>query len=327
MMLIVALLTAWTVSGAGLLHSQASSDRLAVALCVWEKSQLGEALALAESIRSFGGSLSRAPILAYLLEGIGNPGATFVERSKTLGVELKTFSAPREASAFPFAAKIYAAARAEAELEATTDILAWLDPDTVIWRKPRAFLLEKGKSLGYRPVMHQLIGSSFDRPADAFWTRLYQTLGVEEKALFSMTTPVDRMTIRPYFNAGLLIVRPGRKLLRAWPEAFQKTASDKELLEMCRQDQRKMIFLHQAALAGALLAILPKEEMVELPETYNYPLNLHDAIPAERRLAGLDGLITLRYDEGARVAGFIKKSGLTGKMVDWLLARFPATGE
>jgi 2-oxo-4-hydroxy-4-carboxy--5-ureidoimidazoline (OHCU) decarboxylase len=57
------------------------------------------------------------------------------------------------------------------------------------------------------------------------------------------------MTIRPYFNAGLLIVRPELRLLRAWPGAFQKAAADKELTNMCRQDQRKMVFLHQAALA------------------------------------------------------------------------------
>lgn len=298
---------------------------LAFAFCVWEESQLREALALAESIRSFGGGLSRAAVLAYILKDRVKAGAAFVDDLNKLDVEVRSFSAPPEALAFPFAAKIFAAARAEAELDGKTDFLAWLDPDTVIWQEPRAFLLEKGKSLGYRPVMHQLIGSSFDRPADAFWRRLFQMLGVGDKALFSMTTPVDRMAIRPYFNAGLLIVRPEKGLLRAWAPAFQKAAADEELLDMCRQDELKLIFLHQAALAGALLAALPKTEMTELPETYNYPLNLHDRIPAERRPSSLDGLITLRYDDSARVTGLIRKSGISGKLAEWLLAHFPAS--
>jgi hypothetical protein len=137
-----------------------------------------------------------------------------------------------------------------------------------------------------------------------------------------MTTPVDRKTIRPYFNAGLLVVRPKAAVLRAWKKAFLKAAADSDLLETCRADKRKLVFLHQAALAGAVLITLPRAAMVELPEDYNYPLNLHEAIPAERRRADLDGLVTLRYDEGARVPELIHASGLRGKLVDWLLSRF-----
>jgi len=65
--------------------------------------------------------------------------------------------------------------------------------------------------------------------------------------------------------------------------------------------------------------------MTELPEAYNYPLNLQAQIPAERRLTTLDGLTTLRYDEGETVAGLLEKSGLSGTKVDWLLAHFPAS--
>ena len=85
-----------------------------------------------------------------------------------------------------------------------------------------------------------------------------------------------------------------------------------------------MIFLHQAALAGAILGSLGKEATVELPDVYNYSLNLHDQVPSGRRPATLEGFITLRYDESGRVAGFIEKSGLNDNLAKWLLSRFPA---
>jgi len=301
-----------------------SRPRLTYAFCVWQKTQVVEALALAESIRSFAGNLSRAPIRLYLLENEGTGDPSLAKKCEALDVALFPFKAPAENLAFPFAAKIIAAAQAEEELAGKTDILVWMDPDTVIWREPNAFLLDKNMALGYRPVMHQLIGSSFDQPPDEFWARLYRVLDVKPESLFSMVTPVDRKTIRSYFNAGLLVLRPERGVLRKWREAFKAVAADPVLLDLCRQDQRKFVFLHQAALAGAVLTSLGREAMIELPEAYNYPLNLHAQIPADRRLTTLDGLATLRYDEGEKVAGLLEQSGLSGTRVDWLRAHFPA---
>ena len=298
---------------------------LTFAVCAWYKAQLVEALALAESIRSFGGGLSRAPIRLYLLENKVTSDPSLARKCGELGVALFSFQAPPENLAYPFAAKIIAAARAEEELAGKTDILVWMDPDTVVWREPSDFLLDKKFVLGYRPVMHQLIGSSFDQPLDDFWSRLYHMLGVNPESLFPMVTPVDRITIRPYINAGLLVLRPERGVLRKWLEAFNIISADPVLQDMCRQDQRKLVFLHQAALAGAVLVSVGREAMTELPEAYNYPLNLQAQIPAERRLTTLDGLTTLRYDEGETVAGLLEKSGLSGTKVDWLLAHFPAS--
>jgi hypothetical protein len=36
----------------------------------------------------------------------------------------------------------------------------------------------------------------------------------------------------------------------------------------------------------------------------------------------LDGLVTLRYDEGAQVPDLIGTFGLKGKLADWLLSHF-----
>jgi hypothetical protein len=297
---------------------------LTYAVCAWHDAQVPEALALAESIRSFAGNLSRAPIRLYLLENSVTSDPSLARKCEELGVALFSFRTRPEDLTYPFAAKIIAAARAEEELAGKTDILVWMDPDTVVWREPHDFLLDKQIALGYRPVSHKLLGSSIDQPPDDFWSRLYSLLGVKPESFFPMITPVDRKTIRPYFNAGLLVLRPERGVLRKWLDAFNLVSADPVLQGMCRQDQRKRIFLHQAALAGAVLTSLGREAMTELSEAYNYPLNLHAQVPADRRLTTLDGLTTLRYDESEKVAALLEQSGLSGERVQWLLSHFPA---
>ena len=81
-------------------------------------------------------------------------------------------------------------------------------------------MLPPEKGLGCRPVDHILIGSPADQPVDAFWRDVYRVTGVSEKQLFTMTTSADQKRIRPYVNAGFLVVRPELGLLRQWRAQF-----------------------------------------------------------------------------------------------------------
>ena len=166
----------------------------------------------------------------------------------------------------------------------------------MVLEEPRDFLLRDGVSLAYRPVMHRLIGSPYDEPLDAFWGRVYRALAVPDSAVFPMVTPGDRQTIRPYFNAGLLIVRPERGLLRAWAEAFRRLYEDAVLVQMGNDDSRKRVFLHQAALTGAILSKLTAQDLLDLPDRYNYPIFFHERYEAARTFDSIEGIATLRHD-------------------------------
>jgi hypothetical protein len=165
-------------------------------------------LILAESIRTFGGRFKDAPVWVYIPETRDFDTAPFADQMSQLKVEVKTSAAPADSRDFYYSDKVFAAAAAAAEAHGRAAILVWMDEDTVVLTEPTVFALPEGVSLGYRPVMHQLIGSLYSLPPDEFWTRVYDMLRVPPEAVFPMTTIGDEKTIRAYFNAGLLVVRP-----------------------------------------------------------------------------------------------------------------------
>jgi hypothetical protein len=178
--------------------------------------------------------------------------------------------------------------------------------------------------------MHQNIGSLYSEPPDEFWSRVYKNLSIPESALFPMVTPADQKTLRPYFNAGLMIVRPERGVLRRWPQNFKKLYEDPVFAEMCKKDVYKRIFLHQAALVGAILNTLKKEEMFEFSPEYNYPLFFHEKFEATRKFGDITDAITTRYDIYFRdpSPGWSERLKGPEEIIAWLKKKFPEkTGE
>jgi len=251
---------------------------------------------LAESIREFGGGLKGAPIWIYAPEILLKTEKALVKDLIAVGAVVKASDAPDESGAFSFAGKVFAAAKAEAAAAGKASILVWMDEDTVVLNEPGEFMLAGGKSLGYRPVMHQNIGSLYSEKPDEFWARVYRDLSVPETAIFPMKTVVDRKTLRPYFNAGLLVVKPERGILRKWAGCFTVLYRDAVLVDMCRRDERRRVFLHQAALSGAILSLLERDEMAQLSDRYNYPVFFKAMYGAEKEFDAIDGVVTLRYD-------------------------------
>ena len=262
--------------------------------------QLHNTRILVESIRTFGGQFADAPVWIYAPSSVLKTQEKLVKSFSPLGADVRPSDAPRESREFSYAGKVFAAARAEAAAKGAFSILVWMDEDTVVLAEPRELLLVQGKTLGYRPVTHQNIGSLYSEKPDAFWRRVYEKLSIPESAVFPMKTVADGKTLRPYFNAGLLAVRPERGLLNKWAEAFSSMYSDPVLAEICRKDERARTFLHQAALSGAIMKHLGRDEMALLPDGYNYPVFFKETYGADKAFNTLDGVVTLRYDVAFR---------------------------
>ncbi len=254
------------------------------------------ALLLAESVRAFAGSLSRSPIWCYTPEIEEPLSQAFMDKLHTLDVALMPFEIDREVVRFPFTGEATAASQAESRALGSADILVWLNPNSVVLQEPRDFLLEDAKTLGYRPVHHTLVGSRFEEPLDPFWELIYGYCGVPEGRVFPMKTHVDDTVLRPYFNAGFIVVRPERCLLRAWHDAYLRVYREPPLQELYRQDGRYRIFVHQAVLSGVIMATLEKDEIQELPPVYNYPVHLHSEDVTDHRPSSLEELVTIRHE-------------------------------
>ncbi|MFX0114160.1 MAG: hypothetical protein ACFFB3_06405, partial [Candidatus Hodarchaeota archaeon] len=154
----------------------------------------------------------------------------------------------------------------------------------------------EGKNLGYRPVHHTLVGSIYSEPIDSFWELVYRKCDVSENKLFPMRTHVDHNTLRPYFNAGFLIVKPEKGLLQTWWNKFRELYCDPGFEEHYRKNELYLVFIHQAVLAGVILSVMDQQELQELPFSYNYPLHLYAESPEEYRPQNINDLITARYE-------------------------------
>jgi hypothetical protein len=273
-------------------------------------------LLLAESIRTFGGDLADKPIWVLVpaeLEPLSEP---IQEKLSDLRAQITTFEADPEIFKFPFAAKIEAAAQIEAQTQGQTERLVFMDRDTLVLQEPDEFLLADDQALGYRPVHHKLIGPAWDEPLDDFWQLVYDVCEVPDENIFPMTTHVGE-PIRPYFNAGMFIIRPERGLLAQWREVFLKWYRQPSFRAYYEEDQLYAIFIHQAIFSGVLMHNLQPAEMRKLSPKVNYPLHLHYDIPADQRPATINELVTVRYESIFDEPGW-RQLPITEPLKSWL---------
>jgi hypothetical protein len=80
-----------------------------------DANSLRNVLLMAESIRTFGGKHKNAPIRAYVPEDLAKQKAETVAKLGSLGIDVRFSQVPEDAGWFYFAAKVFAAAKAEVE--------------------------------------------------------------------------------------------------------------------------------------------------------------------------------------------------------------------
>lgn len=283
----------------------------------WE----AQALSLTDSIRTFGGRLSSNPIWVLVPHTEDALSAATREKLRSLSARLIPFQIENETLRFPFAVKAWAAAVAEVLARGQTEMLVWMDRHALVLDEPQELLLSPGKSLGYRPVDHTLIGSSYDEPLDPFWTLVYEKCGVMEDRVFPMVGSVDENRIRPYFNAGMLAVRPEKGLLQQWRETFERWYREPAFEAFYQQDDLYAIFVHQAVLSGTLLVSLEREAMHEFSYRLNYPLHMHDDYPRHLRPTSLNELISCRYESFFRRPDWRQAILVQEPLLGWLDAQ------
>ncbi len=285
-----------------------------------------QALLWAKSIHSFGGRFANSPIWLLVPNHKERlPASLRVELGKS-GVQLVSFEASEAELDFPFAGKTLAAGIAESLAEDHTSFLAWMDRDSLVLQEPTPLLLADGKVLGYRPVDHTLIGSLISESPSAFWSLIYNYCEVDEERITPMITSVDEETIRPYFNAGMLVVRPQQQLLRSWSKNFRDFYTLPAFNSFYDESFLCRLFMHQAVLAGTILAHTAEQDRQELPYLVNYPLHMHTDYPPPRRAARLNDLITCRYDTLADEAQWDQVITIEEPLQSWLNERRPASG-
>jgi hypothetical protein len=302
---------------------RAEREPIAFASIAEEQAELPSIRILVESLREFGGRYREAQFRVYMPQPLLAAEAAG-ESWKKLGVELRPFAVPAEAAWYPLASWPFAAAKAEEEAESKAEILAWLGPDTVMLDEPGEMILPVGAALGYRPVFHRNINPLFSEPLNEFWQRAYAVMNVKEGDFFAMVTPADSEAIRPYFQAGCLVVRPTEGLLRRWPVYFKKLYADPAVRAMCEKNASWRTFAFQVALTGAFLNHLSREKMLLFSEHINYPVFFREMFGGKCDFHDLAGAVTVRYEHFFREPPTDWSKRLSGpaNRIAWLKARF-----
>jgi hypothetical protein len=274
-------------------------------------------LLLSESIRAFGGALSQNPIWFFMPDYGKQLTETSKKQLRKLDVQVTLVEIEKEKLAFFFVGELVSLAEIEKMCIGNTHTLAWLDANTILLHEPKELLLSDGKSFGYRPVHHLLIGPRFDQALDPFWAQIYHYCQVPPERVFPMRPVVEDTQMRPYFNAGILLVRSERGLFRKWCDVFLNLYQHPVFRNFYEQDQRYGIFMHQAVLAGVVLSHLELEEMLELPETYNYPIHLYEQ-DTTGRPALIDEMITFRHEDFYEDDDWQQKIPASNSLKQWL---------
>jgi hypothetical protein len=258
------------------------------------RSEGGERLArvVIDSLRAFGGPLRNCTVWAFLLE----PDRVSHALSGLEGVQSFPLTVEVGCPPYPFAAKVYACARAEAMAGPDVRSLVWLSLDCLIVNPPVLFDLGPGYDVAFRPVHHRNIGSLAHEPLDDFWQGVYRALEVGEVP-YTVESFADGQTLRPYFNTHCFAFNPAAGLGRAWWAHFKAMVTDEAFQAGPCRDELYQIFLHQAILSTLVAKRLAWERVRLLPPDYNYPLNLLAEMPPDRRAPTLNSLVNAVYEE------------------------------
>jgi hypothetical protein len=270
---------------------------------------------LIDSLRAFGGALSRCPVWLFEADPVAAPCAGLAGE----GVRIIPLQVPDAVRHYYFSSKVAACAHAEAQAGPHVRSLVWLSADCLIVQPPLLFDLAPSLDATVRPVHIRNVGLDATAPLDDFWSGVYGVVGVQDVRQ-TVTSFIGGQRIRAYYNSHLLAVHPALGLLRRWLELFESLVRDRAFQSRACQDELHRVFLHQAALSALLSTALDPRRVRELPPDYSYPYNLHHDVPPARRAQALDALVCVACEGRTLDPAAVQDITIHEPLRSWLAA-------
>jgi hypothetical protein len=279
---------------------------------------------LIDSIRTFGGAMCDCPI--WLFEA--DPQRAPCQDLARDNVQVIPLVVPESVKHNWFGSKVTACAQAEAMVGSAVRSLVWFSPDCLVIQPPLLFDLVDTNGtppadIAVRPVHIRNVGLPVDAPLDAFWRRVYETVGVPDVQTV-VESFVDKQRLRAYFNSHVLSVNPVKGLFRRWLEVFAVLVSDTDFQSGACRDELHHIFLHQAVLSTLIVTSITPERIRMLPPTYGYPYNLQPQIPEARRVRVLNDIVCTAYEDRSLHPDDVEDIGIEEPLRAWLAAQMIA---
>jgi hypothetical protein len=271
---------------------------------------------LIESIRTFGGKMSGYAIWVFATD----PGNEPCRDLAGPQVEVLPLSVPETVKQYPFGDKVFACAQAEILAPAETRSLIWLDLNCLIVQPPQLFDLGADFDAALRPVHIRNIGLSPSDPLDLFWKGIYAAVGVDDISS-TVDSFIDQQRLRAYFNSHGLAVNPARGLFRRWYQHFENLIGNIDFQTSACRDLPHRIFLFQAIFSALVASTLEARQIRMLPPTYNYPYNLHNQVPEDRRALSFNDLICFTFEGRPIHPQTVRDIRIHEPLSSWLITR------
>ena len=250
---------------------------------------------LLRSLREFGGNQARCPIV-FIQIGKKSLEPGTLEDFEELGAFFYQVEASERWKHYGLSNKVYAASLAESLFSKKVDTLLVLDCDTLVLSDLDELVLPIEKVASGKVVDTEGIGYGEGEEANYFWETLFEICGAdkEQGAEWEHVIPSDMSgTIRPYFNSGVVAVRPTGGIFRSMAKLFNESDRLKIVFDSCSDQYR--YYLEQCLFAAMVLSKVPRGGFEYLSEKHNYPLHLHHGLPKERKILSFEGVTILHH--------------------------------
>jgi hypothetical protein len=227
-----------------------------------------KAAALFLTMRRNAGALRDAPVRAYAPRP-GRPVARWL-REMMGELQIEYVDEPLNSANADYALANKPLSLAHAERTASTEFVTFLDTDILVWREPRAVLLDHGIDIGLVADTTKTTASA--GPGDrfeAYWMQLYDLVGASARPF--VTTTLTHELVRGSWNSGVVALRRGAGIAQQWEEAMLRLLADDF-------SPAEAVYLRENNLLSAVAAA-HYDRFIDLPVTYNYPVQNWDSMP------------------------------------------------
>jgi lipopolysaccharide biosynthesis glycosyltransferase len=218
---------------------------------------------MVESLRRWGGQYKDAPVLAIT----PRPGGALLEATRLrlmeLGVTHQVLHLPGKYTWFRFMNKAKAFKIAHNLLK--TEILVWLDSDTLIVDEPKLLDLPEGIDFAACATAKGIAVSDQDASNEPYWESICKGTGVQWGNFPWVDTWEDKKRIRCYWNSGVVAFRRTSGLGEHY-----FTLCERILSSGIQEKDSGIFYTDQVALALAMMDLGLKFN--ELPLTYNFTM-------------------------------------------------------
>jgi lipopolysaccharide biosynthesis glycosyltransferase len=280
------------------------------------------ALVLAESIRTFAGSVRDCPVYAVHPAHKPLPGIDTITALTKLNVIFISHdlnhSFRGDHPGDRIANKTFASAFLEEHLEGASTTLLFLDTDTLVLNDLHELILDEKADCAVKPVDVKNIGILWGDEPDYFWRAIYDMADTTgRRRAFKVETTVDNRPISSYFNSGVIAVDPQKNILRYWAARTEEMARRSDFFSGLTPAQ--LFHRNQALFAACLTARIDEERIDILPARFNYPFHLHSQIQLSNRIEQLDLINILHYHDHFEKDAWRNDISISVDLTEWII--------